>query len=442
MRRLLVIPIFLIQLAPCIRVAAQSNSTITLDSCIAYAIAHNTGVIKQELANSNYRQDNIRAVAALLPSISGDANAYTNYGRSIDPETNTYTNTENFSNRYSISANLAVFSGFTSINTVRTTRLMKMVGMERLQQIKDELALRTMQAFMDVVYLESSVAIAKEQLAASTLNLEKSQAMLKLGLKSAADVAQVEAQVASDDLLLTQQQNRLNLAMLSLKEQMNFPIDGDIHIDTSITSTRIIQPLPNVLDFAMVNNPKIVASNLNLKRSRIDYSIAIGAVAPTIYLGAGYSTGFYKNTNSTATTTPYAQQLNNNRGMYFGASISVPIFNGLHRKTNINRQRNLWRIAEQENEEVKRALQTEITQTMLQVEGYSKELIQATKKVEAASLAHRSSQQKFEKGLVGPIELQISANELLQAKSQQLNAKLQLFIKKRMMEYYGGRKFY
>ena len=74
---------------------------------------------------------------------------------------------------------------------------MSLMGLEQLQQVKDEVAINTMKSFFDAVYFTNSSAIAKEQLTTSLITLKQSQKMFELGLKSAADVAQIEAQVAS-----------------------------------------------------------------------------------------------------------------------------------------------------------------------------------------------------------------------------------------------------
>lgn len=418
----------------------QLPQKMTLNGCISYAIAHNTGVKKQELKNNIYRQDRINAAASLLPSASGSIYVQNNYGRGVDPETNTYINTETFYNTYSVETSMPLFAGLSNINTYRASKLMQKAGVEQLKIQKDNVALNAMQAFMNVVYYSASVDIAQKQLATSSQTLAQSKKMLELGLKSAADVAQIETQVAGDDLTLTQQQNELNLAMLTLKEQMNYPIDSILSIDTCLSTKLSLaqNSINDVVSFALENNPKILQSGYNVNRAKMNYKIALGKMFPSISIYAGYQTQYYDIKTSSTVFPSFSDQIRDNRGTYVGAKLYIPIFSGLDRKTTLSKAKYNQKIAECENEEVKRALQTEITQTILQMEGYGKEYVQATKKVEAAELAHRASIQKFSKGLVSPIELQTTANELIRAKSQQLNARLQKFIKHKMVRYYNG----
>ena len=155
-------------------------------------------------------------------------------------------------------------------------------------------------------------------------------------------------------------------------------------------------------------------------------------------VGGGYSTSFFKNMSSDTVYPSFKDQFKDNRSYYFSASLSIPIFSGLYRRTAVHRARNNMRIAEQENIETARTLRNEIAQTLQQVQGYGKQYVQAGKKVNAAQLAYRATEHKFEQGLVDPIELQTSANLLLQAKSERLNARLQYIIQSRMADYYNG----
>jgi outer membrane protein len=415
----------------------------TLNDCMKYAIEHNQGVRKQRYTNDNYKQDMIESIASMTPKINGNIGATLSYGRSIDPATNTYTTTGNLGNTYSVEASMPVFAGFTCLNSLRMNRAMRLMGVSKLQQVEDELALSTMKAYFDLLYCLSEADIAEDQLATSRKTLFKTSKEAELGLKSEADVAQIASQVASDELLLTQQQNKADLALLALKQQMNYPIHDTINIETDITlldspSARDTLAMGELIDFVLAHNPKMLTSDYNVKQSKYNYYYYLGRYLPAIYIGGGYSTNYYKNLKSLTATDPFWNQFKDNRGYYFQASMSIPIFSGLSRRTNAHRYKNAYKIAQEENSEIERAIQTEVAQTVMEMNGYDKEYTQATKKVDAASLSHKASLQRFDQGTVDPIELQTSANTLHQARSQQLNARLQYLVRTRMINYYNG----
>ena len=420
--------------------AAESAERLTLDDCMRYAVEHSPAVRRQDYTNRNYRQDYIESIAALVPSVSGSIGASTSFGRSVDPETNTYTDVSNFDNSYSVSGQMPLFAGLTGINTVRAARIMRLQGVEELQLARDEIALKTMQAYFDVVYYTGSVRLAREQLKTSTAELGKSRKLFELGLKSAADVAEVESQQASDDYLLTQQENNLALAEIALAEAMNYPADRPLRIvtDPGIETPAGVAPFDEVLGNALESNPKAVAARHDVRHSRLQFSIARGNLFPSLYVGGGYSTNFFMSLDDRSLYASFPNQFRDNRGFYVSAQLNIPIFGGLARRTSVSRARNNWRIAEQNRTETLRALQSEVAQAYQQMLGYGKEFVQASKKSDAARLAYEAVSGKYERGMVSALDLQTAADKLLEARSERLRARLQYIIKVRLVAYYNG----
>lgn len=419
---------------------SEEPAPMSLEECMRYAVEHSPAVQRQGYTNRNYRQDYIESVAALVPSVSGTVGASTSFGRSVDPETNTYTDVSNFDNSYSVSAQMPLFAGLTGINTVRAARVMRLQGVEELQLARDQIALKTMEAYFDVVYYTESVRLAREQLETSTAELEKSRKLFELGLKSAADVAEVESQQASDDYLVTQQENNLALAEIALSEAMNYPADRPLRVDTevAIETPAGVAPFREVLDNALENNPKAVAAQYDVRHSKLQFSVARGNLLPSLYVGGGYSTNFFMNLDDRSLYASFPSQFRDNRGFYVSAQLNIPIFGGLSRRTARNRARNNWRIAQQTRTETLRTLQSEVAQAYQQMLGYGKEFVQASKKSDAARLAYEAVAGKYERGMVSALDLQTAADKLLEARSERLRARLQYIIKVRLVAYYNG----
>ena len=291
-----------------------------------------------------------------------------------------------------------------------------------------------------MVYYTESVRLAREQLETSTAELAKSRKMFELGLKSAADVAEVESQQASDDYLVTQQENNLALARIALAEAMNYPADQPLQIETDIDIEvpAGVAPFGEVLDYALENNPKAVAAQHSVRYSRLKFSVAKGNLYPSLYVGGGYSTNFFMNLDDRSLYSTFTRQFRDNHGFYVSAQLSIPIFGGLSRRASKNRARNNLRIAEQTRTETLRALQSEVAQAYQQMLGYGKEFVQASKKSEAARLAYDAVAGKYERGMVSAIDLQTAADNLLEARSERLRARLQYILKVRLVAYYNG----
>ena len=414
--------------------------TLTLDECMRYAVENSVAVGKQNLALDDRKANHAEAVASLFPSINGSVGGAVNFGRGIDPATNAYTNVTTFSNSYGISGSMTLFDGLQSINTVRATKVARQMGAVEAEIARDEVAMQTLSAYMDVVYYTEAVAIAREHLEASRKTLELVRRQEELGTKSAADVAEIESQEANYDYLLTTEENNLALAYIKLREVMNYPQGERLEIVTDID----LEALPTatseqaLLDYALANNPKIIASRHATEQSRLNLARAKGAYSPSLYLYGGYNTSYYIDFDNKAAYDPFGTQFRNNRGGYVQLSLSIPLFNGLNRRSSKRRAANAYRSAQLEQVAIERAVESEVSQTWQQMQGFGKQYIQGQKKVSAAQLAYDGAERKFENGLISALDLQTAANTLLQAKSDKLRARLQYIIKTRMVDYYNG----
>lgn len=417
-----------------------AQEKMTLEACMKYAIEHSTSVQQQEIALEDARQNYIGAVASAMPSINASTGGTMNYGRSIDPETNTYTTTSTFNNSYSLSGSLTVFNGLSTINTIKATKVMRAMGVEELQLARDQIAMNTMSAYFDVVYYYGTVEIAQEQLRTSQLELRQVQEQYELDLKAPADVAEVEAQVANYDYLLTEQQSNLELALIELRKVMNYPQEEPLEIDTEvdIEGMLITETLEEVLNYALVYNPQIRSKEMNSRYYELNYASTKGRYLPSISLSGGFSTNYFVNVDSPGNYAKYFNQLGNNRGYYVGMSMSIPIFSGLSRRVAKHRAKLQYDNAILAHTEQRRTLESEVAKTYQEMQNFGKQYIMSQKKVQANDLAYRSVSQKFAEGMVTAIDLQTASNNLLQARSDLLHARLQYIIKCRMVGYYNG----
>ena len=159
----------------------------------------------------------------------------------------------------------------------------------------------------------------------------------------------------------------------------------------------------------------------------------------SIYLNAGISTSYFENLKSDNAPEGFKDQFKNNRGEYVSFSLSFPLFDGLSRLTNARRYRNNMRIARETRTEVFRQLQTAVEQSVLDREGYAKEAIQMDKKVRSDELAYRVTLRKYEEGLMSTLDVQTSANTLLESKANLLQKRLMYLLKSKLVDYYKGK---
>lgn len=413
-----------------------------LDSCMAYAVEHATEV-KREVVNARQRkQDYQHAVAGFLPTVTGGVQGQYAWGRNIDPETNTYNNVTTFNNYYQLYAELNVFDGFATINALKQAKLSRDYSATAMQKIQDDRAIDVMQKYVDAAYAEASIRIASEKLNESKRMLAKMKRLYELGEKGRPDVVQMESQVAEDEYNLTHQENVAKQSLLALKSAMNFPVDEELKLAAlAKTQKKSQESLPvnyeTVYQGFQNISPDLKSAEYEVERARYDYKIAKGRLLPSLSLGGGISTNYYKNLSQKGQYDGFASQFRNNQGEYLALTLSIPIYNS-DRWHSVKKARNDWQLAQVNLEETRRKLHDQIAQAVMDAEGYAKELHQMQKKVASDSLAYHMSSRKFEEGMLSTFDLHTAAQTLLESRIKELQMQLLLIIKQRLVAYYQG----
>ncbi|MEN6618140.1 MAG: TolC family protein [Rikenellaceae bacterium] len=415
----------------------------TLQECMQYAVENSPRKNKQEAQNKIYNQNYIEAIGKLLPSVQAGTSTYFNFGRGLDAETNTYTDINSFSNNYSLYSSLTLFDGLTNITKIKIQKVNQLMGKQQLQEAKDMIAYETMEAFFNVLYYKETVKLAEQQLMESSENLRQVQRMEELGMKGFPDVAEIKAKEATDNYNLTRQKNLTAVGIIQLKEKMNFPIDEEIDI-MDYTSDEIISKSTdtaiNVYDQSLSFLPKVLAIDASLQAQKLSYKSAKGSLFPAISVDAGLSTNFSRYMDGSAYSS-FRNQFRDKRGSYVGFTLSIPVFNGFSSTAQVKRSKYQMTITQNEKDEKFRAIYSEIEQAIADMNGQADEYYQARKQVEALTVAHNVNNRKYKEGLISALEFHTSSNRLLQAKVNELNAKLKFYLKCKLVKYYKGEPF-
>ena len=420
--------------------AGSSAQSWSLDDCMKYAVKHATEV-KREVVNVRQRkQDYQHAVAGFLPTVSGGVQGQYAWGRNIDPETNTYNNVTTFNNYYQLYAELNVFDGFATINALKQAKLSRDYSATAMRKIQDDRAIDVMQKYVDAAYAEASIQIASEKLNESKRMLAKMKRLYELGEKGRPDVVQMESQVAEDEYNLTHQENVAKQSLLALKSAMNFPVDEELKLELKSGYKEVSESGVNyeiVYQGFQHISPDLKSAEYEVERARYDYKIAKGRLLPSLSLGGGISTNYYKNLSQKGQYDGFASQFRNNQGEYLALTLSIPIYNS-DRWHSVKKAHNDWQLAQVNLKETRRKLHDQIAQAVMDAEGYAKELHQMQKKVASDSLAYHMSSRKFEEGMLSTFDLHTAAQTLLESRIKELQMQMLFIIKQRLVAYYQG----
>ena len=437
----------------------EAQTTWTMQRCMQYAVAHNHEVRKSELELDSYQASKTGAIGRFLPAVDAGIGVQYNFGRAIDPETNTYTDVSTFYNGYSLQTTLPLFDGFSRLHALKAAKASVLMGRHALRNQQDEVALRVLQAYTNAVYYKGMIRMAEEKQREAELLLRQTRVLEEVGRKSAADVALVESQQAEAIYELTRQQNLLTSALLELKKEMAFPLSEELSVKSEEFHDRQAagETLFPTADshscdsslFTLHSSLFTLHSSLNPLHSSLEtarYKVmsakhewhqARSNLFPTLSLSAGLNTTYYHTLHSSS-ASGFGQQLKNNMGEYVGISLSIPIFNRLQTVTSIRRAKNNYLMARESFEEKRQELEKNGREAWQDWQGYLLQIKQMEKKVEADSIAHQLTRRQYEEGLSTAIDVHTTSAQLLNSKATLLQCRLMAVVKEYLIRYYHG----
>ena len=409
----------------------------TAQQCMRYAVEHNMQVHRAELELDNYEASRLGAIGNFLPSVNAGIGVRYNFGRTIDPETNGYTDISTFYNDYYAQVSLPLFDGFNRLHALKAAKASVLMGHNALREQQDQTALSTLQAWVNAVYYEGTVAMVEEKQRETDLLLHQTKVMVEVGRKSLADLAQIEAQQAETAYELTHQQNLLASALLELKKDMRYPLSDSIHCGGEMLSSESVLTLPMHFE----SHPSLMQRFHSMEAKRQEWLQTRSSLFPSLALSAGLSTSYYKTLHN-PTVFSFREQLRNNMGEYVAATLSIPLFNRLQTVTSIRKARNNYRIACEAYEEKRLELERLSREAWQDMTAYQKQTLQMRKKVEADSLAYQLTRRQYEEGLSTAIDVHTTSAQLLKSKATLLQCQLMAQLKYELVRYYNGEQIW
>jgi outer membrane protein len=450
-------------------VGANAQSEWSLQQCVDYALKHNIMLQQAELNNQITKNNTTQSKAALLPNLNGGAAHTYNFGRTIDRYTNTFANTQVLSQNYYISSNLVLWSGLSQWNNMKANQYAYLAGTENVKQQKNDIALNVATAYINVIYCDEFLKIAKNQFDITKQQLEQTEKLANAGTLAKSAVYDVKAQLASEEVNVTTADNNFQIAMLTLKQFLNLDSTNNFKIanpDVEVQSQNLLgSSVQNIYETALKNQPSIKSAEYNFLMAEKTLLAAKGRVSPTISLNGSIGTGYsglakdvvgYNNVTDTlgyiGTTpftyerqdpifkdTPFNDQFKNNVNKSIGITLSVPLFNGLQTVTSVKNAKLNALNAKLGQDLAEQNLYKVIAQSYANARAALNKYVASKSSVEASEMSFTFAQQKFNVGAISAFDFNTAKSRLVTAQSNLLQAKFDYLFKLKVLDFYQGK---
>ncbi len=426
----------------------------TLEECIGYAIDNNIQ-IKQQVVQTEYQKNTLDlAKLKLLPTLSGQATHNYTFGRALDQTTYQYTDHQTVqSNNFYVGGNLNLFSGLTNYNTIKKDEFLVLAGAQDLQNIKDNIALNVALYYLQILLNKELVTANNNQLQITRQQIERTKKLVDAGSVARGNLLQIEAQAAQEELQLVNMKNLLDVSylnltqLLELKSVVGFEvIVPEIGIDTNAVITGNVD---DIFAAAIGNRPEVKSSELTLKASEYDLKISQGGRYPRLSLNHSFSTGYSDVRKKVLGLDPttfqpiygkysFPDQVNDNVSWGLGFTMSVPILNGWQINKNVSNTKLSIKNNEFALEGTKKTLYKNIQQAYADAVASFKKFTASKKAITSMEESFRYTEQKFDVGLVTPVDYNASKTQLLKAQSDLAQAKYEYIFKTKVLDFYKG----
>lgn len=426
--------IVIFALAVCCQVLAQGKWTY--QECIEYAwennLVLNNASFDQRRQHVNYKA----AVSNFVPSLSAYSGYEIREGRSLDPETNGYTENKNFANAYGVNASLLIFNGLRQHNFLAYERYRLEASREEYERQKNDIAFLVIDAYVVCLTNDGLIQIQEEQVDLSRREVHRIARRIELGLSSGSELYEAQARLASDEYLLVQYRNLAGKSNNDLKRLMNLPPDSVLELEQIPGIAEVYTDISSdsLVDISKGNLPEVESARRMLEASHKLVKTAHSSLLPSLQAYSSWGTSYFGAFD--AEINSFNNQFKNNRQFQYGIALNIPLLDGFQRRNNLQ----LAKIArEQAKNDLKITLQNieyAINQALLDWEGAIAEYASAQKSEESMELAFRTAEKKRDKGLISAMELFQAKNDLSFARAEMLRTRLQMFSRERTINFY------
>ncbi|MBK7942727.1 MAG: TolC family protein [Flavobacteriales bacterium] len=203
----------------------HAQSAWTLEQCVARAEERNLtlrgALLDTELADRTREQ----SFWSFFPDLNGGATHGYNYGRVIDRFTNTFATDRVRTNNFFLSSDLTVFNGLRLHNERRRAGLDLEAAQEAGDAVRNDVRSTVAQQFIEVLSAEERIRAAEAQLASTSQQTERMQALVDAGRNARSELINLRSQQAQQEFTLVDLRNRREQALLQLAQTLQLTSD-------------------------------------------------------------------------------------------------------------------------------------------------------------------------------------------------------------------------
>ena len=425
--------------------AQDAKRLWSLEDCIRYATEHNLELKQREQEQESKKVALHTSKHSWLPSLNANVGQNFDFGRSPS-KTGVIVDQNSANTSASINLSMPIFDGFQIPNDIAARKLDLKAAVETLNKANEDLAIHVASVYLQVLYNKEVKKIAELQVALSREQIKKTEALVNSGKVPLSQLYDIKAQLANDEVTLTEAENNVQLALLDLAQSLELEQGGESfdvmvpEIGNAVEQYMgSILPPEHIYNQAVTIKPQIKEQTYLLESQKRMLKVAQAGYYPKLNFGASYGNGYYHYSGEgDYANLPFGDQLKNNARKTIGFSLSIPLFNRFQVRNSVRSARINIRNRELMMENTKKALYKEIQQAYYNATAAQSKYLASDKSVEANKKAFTYAEERYAAGKSTVFEFNEAKMKYAQSLSEQAQAKYNFIFRAKILDFYNG----
>jgi outer membrane protein TolC len=300
-------------------------------------------------------------------------------------------------NNYSASVNLRqlIYDFGRTRQNIELENENKAIGEQTLEQVKQKLALYTVNNFYTLLYLQAAIKIKDEQIAALNEHLQYIEKVMATGsateyqvLTTKVKISTIESQKV--DLMAAQTAQQAALNSLLGNDNAGNPV-----VRNELTVAPPVIQSDSILSYAYHNRDEVLINEKKVTLAELRYGMTKLQNKPLLSLQAsgGAKNGYI----------PYLNRLTPN--YVIGMGLRVPLFDGMKNKYYLSQAQSAITTLSYESEFTKRNISNEVFESEALLFAASKKVSQSELQLKQALKAYSLAETSFNTGVITNLDL-------------------------------------
>ncbi|AQW96753.1 hypothetical protein BBD31_02050 [Elizabethkingia anophelis] len=416
---------------------SQQTEEWDLQKTIDYAMSKHPTVQQSILKVDQRKQEITASKGMLLPSVSASTSQNYSFGSTINPGTNQREALNVGTTQFSAIANWELFNWRNFMN-ISLSKMNKESSDYRLKAVQNDIALNVIQLFFQYQNDKALLGVLKTQLDGVEEQIKRTEQEVEIGNRPKSDIYDIKANMGTLQEQWISAKNQKEISKNNLLNALAINSDNiDFVQNTTDTSSALAFSDENFVKEMLEKNPAYLAAAKDIQASAEKIRVERSGYLPTLNGQYSWSTFYSKVLGGNQPTTAFSDQFNQNKNQQVYFNLSIPVFNKLQVKSNVEIAKLNKINADLEKEKTVNNLVTALKAIKIQYQNSEEKYRLLQQNFENQKLSFEKSEEKYKEGLMDAYTFFVVRNNWLQANFNLIKSRYDVMLQEELWKIYN-----